>query len=457
MALRVVLYLRTYFILYPSLVLKVSWFYLAGWPRFVFLNIQHFFSWVRYSNSSNFFFLFRKAGYFKLYISEWLVLLISIWLYFFIIKLFVWHKYLFFSEYLSLFEFTRKIFLFNFEANIAQWGLDWLSTNPCKIKFISCKFAFDELDFLRQLNGPIRLVYLGYYSVFFILGFLILGFFFKVIMFFYTAILGGFTHYIFIFICNLVSFLFLTLIIASITLLERKLLSLVQRRVGPNYVGFKGRLQFIADALKFLLKQIIVVNQLSRLLFLLIPMLVLILSYLFWVNLVWGANLAVCEIEYNLLFMGVLSLFFSFLLFFIGWASNNKYAILSSNRVLVMTLNLEIFLNFIILVLVAAYESFSFHQIVSFQVGGLWGFFIFLPVLPVLLIVFLLETGRIPFDLGEAESELIAGYTTEMGGFFFALFYLGEYFHLFCFAFVYTLCFFGGWIIRVKLGFSKNI
>ena len=69
--------------------------------------------------------------------------------------------------------------------------------------------------------------------------------------------------------------------------------------------------------------------------------------------------------------MGVLSLFFSFLLFFIGWASNNKYAILSSNRVLVMTLNLEIFLNFIILVLVAAYESFSFHQIVSFQVGGL--------------------------------------------------------------------------------------
>ena len=109
-----------------------------------------------------------------------------------------------------------------------------------------------------------------------------------------------------------------------------------------------------------------------------------------------------------------------------------------------MSLNLEIFLNFVILNLVMFYESFSFTQVVSFQNFSLYGIFLFLPIAPVLVIVFLLETGRIPFDLGEAESELIAGYTTEMGGFFFALFYLGEYFHLFCFSFTYVLCFFGG-------------
>lgn len=117
---------------------------------------------------------------------------------------------------------------------------------------------------------------------------------------------------------------------------------------------------------------------------------------------------------------------------------------MSSNRVIVAVLNLEILLNFMLLILLLCFESFSFLQIVSFQAYRLWTIFICLPVLPLIIITFLLETGRIPFDLGEAESELIAGYTTEMGGFFFALFYLGEYFHLFCFAVIYVLCFFGG-------------
>ena len=142
--------------------------------------------------------------------------------------------------------------------------------------------------------------------------------------------------------------------------------------------------------------------------------------------------------------MSILSIIFSYLLFLVGWVTKSKYAILSSNRVLVIFLNLEIFLNFFLLILLCAFESFSFYQIVSFQANYVWGVFLFLPLLPVLIITFLLETGRIPFDLGEAESELIAGYTVEMGGFFFALFYLGEYFHLFCFSVVYSLCLLGG-------------
>lgn len=222
-------------------------------------------------------------------------------------------------------------------------------------------------------------------------------------------------------------------------------MSLVQRRVGPNYVGYKGRLQFIADALKLLLKHIVVLNAVNRVLFMFFPALVLIMCYLFWLNLIWGPSLAICEVEYNLLFMGILSLLFSFLLFLVSWASQNKYAILSAGRIVVLTLTLEIFLSFFIIFLVLFFESFSFFQIISFQGFGYYTCFLLLPVLPLLIIIFLLETGRIPFDLAEAESELVAGYTTEMGGFFFALFYLGEYFHLFCFSVVYATCLFGGW------------
>lgn len=253
--------------------------------------------------------------------------------------------------------------------------------------------------------------------------------------------------YIQIFLSNMVVFLLLTLIIATITLMERKILSLVQRRVGPNYVGYKGRLQFIADALKLLVKHIGIVSKTNKLLFLVLPASILVVCYLFWLNLVWGPNLAVCEIEYNLLFMSVLSTVFSFLLFLVGWVTKNKYAIISSTRVLITTLNLEVLLNFLIIYLLILFESFSFFQIVSFQWSWTWSVLLLLPVLPFLCIIFFLETGRIPFDLGEAESELIAGYTTEMGGFFFALFYLGEYFHLFCFSFTYSLLLFGGWHI----------
>lgn len=244
----------------------------------------------------------------------------------------------------------------------------------------------------------------------------------------------------------IIAFLILTIVIATVTLIERKILALVQRRVGPNYIGYKGRLQFIADALKLIFKHIHVLAGVNRLLYLAIPAMILMVSYLFWVNIIWGPHIAICEIEYNLFLMGVVSGLFSYLLVLVGWLTNSKYSILASNRVVVMSLNLEILLNLLILILVMISESLSFFQIVALQSNKCWNVAVFLPILPILLITFLLETGRIPFDLAEAESELIAGYTTEFGGFFFALFYLGEYFHLYCFSLVYTICLFGGWL-----------
>lgn len=249
-----------------------------------------------------------------------------------------------------------------------------------------------------------------------------------------------------IFIFNIILFLILTFIIAIITLMERKILSLIQRRVGPNYIGYKGRFQFIADALKLLLKHITVLFKLNKLLFLLLPCFCLILCYLFWINLIWGPNLNLFEIEYNIIFFNIISIIFTFFIYLVGWSSNNKYSILSSNRVLLVSFNLEIFLNFMFIFIILFFESFSFYQCVNLQYFFLNGFFLCLPILPIIILVFFLEVGRIPFDVSEAESELIAGYTTELGGFFFALFYLGEYFHLYCFSVTYVLLFFNGWI-----------
>lgn len=249
-----------------------------------------------------------------------------------------------------------------------------------------------------------------------------------------------------IFFKLLLLFLILTITIATITLMERKLLALIQRRMGPNQIAYKGRFQFIADALKLLFKQIVIIDRVNKFLFLVIPALILVIGYSFWINLPLSLNLNFCEIEHNLFVMGILSTFFSYLLVLVGFVSKNKYSILSSTRVIVLLLNLELLLNFFIVSLVCGSESLSFTQIVSLQGNFKWNFLTFFPVLPILFITFLIETGRIPFDLAESESELIAGYTIEFGGFYFALFYLGEYFHLYCFSVVFALCLFGGWL-----------
>lgn len=244
-----------------------------------------------------------------------------------------------------------------------------------------------------------------------------------------------------------IMFLILTIVIATVTLIERKVLSLVQRRVGPNYVGYKGRLQFIADAVKLLVKHITVLPKTNKFLFFLIPPFVLITSYLFWLNLVWGPSIALCEIEYNFFIIGVISGFFSYLLVIVGFITNNKFAVMSSSRVVITGVNLELLLNFFIVCLVVLIEALSFSTAAAFETDKKWHIFLFLPVLPVIFITFFLETGRIPFDFAESESELVAGYTTEYGGFFFALFYLGEYFHLYCFSGVYSVCLFGAWCV----------
>lgn len=139
-----------------------------------------------------------------------------------------------------------------------------------------------------------------------------------------------------------------------------------------------------------------------------------------------------------------MSILFSTSVVLIGIFSRNKYSILSAVRCCCMVLNLEIFLGFFFLFVFSFSESFSFSSIVNLQAFNFYFVSAVLPILPQIIIVFLLETNRAPFDIVESESELISGYTTELGGFFFALFYLGEYFHLFFFSLILSCLILGG-------------
>lgn len=243
---------------------------------------------------------------------------------------------------------------------------------------------------------------------------------------------------------NIIFMLCMTLIIASITLLERKLLSLVQRRVGPNFAGYKGRLQYLADALKLFVKGVIIPNELNKFFFIVIPSIAGAVCYSFWVNSVWGPSMSIVDIEYNIVYASLLSVLFGVCVILTGYFSKNKYAMLASVRCGILMLNLEIFLGLMFLNIILFGESFSIGLYVTYQ-EIFWFVVVFFLFLSIIILTFLLEVNRAPFDLAEAESELVTGYNTEYGSFFFALFYLGEYFHLFFFSMFLSALFLGGW------------
>jgi len=247
-----------------------------------------------------------------------------------------------------------------------------------------------------------------------------------------------------ILLINIILMLILTIIIASLTLIERKFLALVQRRVGPNFVGYKGRLQYIADALKLFVKGSLIPDESNRFLFVTIPSIALAICYSFWMNGVWGPSVSLFEIEYNVVYMSLFSVLFGMCVILTGYFSKNKYAMLAAVRTGIGMLNLELFLGLMTLNVILISESFSFLPIVIYQ-ENYWFISLFFLLSGLITITFLLETNRAPFDLPEAESELVTGYTTEYGGFFFGLYYLGEYLHLFFFSLIISIIFFGGW------------
>ena len=250
--------------------------------------------------------------------------------------------------------------------------------------------------------------------------------------------------FLIILIYNIIIMLLITLVIASLTLIERKVLALIQRRVGPFFVGYRGRLQYIADALKLFIKGIIVPNESNKFWFVTMPSFTAAVCYTFWMNSIWGPSISIFEIEYNIVYSTILSILFGYCIMLTGFFSKSKYALMASIRCSILMLNIEIFLGLLFINLVFLVESFCFSVFVIYQ-EFFWFIFYFYSLFGIIIIVFLLETNRSPFDLAEAESEIITGYTVEYGGFYFALYYLGEYFHLFFFSMVISLVLLGGW------------
>ena len=234
----------------------------------------------------------------------------------------------------------------------------------------------------------------------------------------------------------------LTLLGGVLPLIERKYLSLIQRRVGPTFVGYKGRLQFIADAMKMFLKGCIKPNQVNSFFFFLLPSLLVFLCYLYWLNVFWDLNLIFFELEYNIVYILILSVFFNFFCFLTGLVSKNKYATISSARSLSLLFCTELLLGLLFLNIYLHLNSFNFSFSLILQQE--YPFLILLNLFSsLILILILLDINRTPFDMTEAENELIAGFHTEYGAFFFGLFYLGEYFHLFFFSIIIITLLFG--------------
>lgn len=234
----------------------------------------------------------------------------------------------------------------------------------------------------------------------------------------------------------------LTLIAGILPLIERKLLSLMQRRVGPHFLGYRGRLQFIADALKILMKDFFIPFHTNKYIFILSPSVFLSFCYLFWLNIFWGKNLIYYDIEYNLVWLILLSIFSNILIVLTGYYSNNKYAFISSIRTSITFFTLELLMGLFFLNLILINQSFSLLYFWHWQEE----FFLiiyFLFLIPIIFIIILLEVNKAPFDLNEAESELVTGFHTEYGSFLFALYYLGEYFHIFFFSITIIIMLFG--------------
>lgn len=240
--------------------------------------------------------------------------------------------------------------------------------------------------------------------------------------------------------------LFLILVIAILTLLERRLLANFQRRVGPDIVGIFGILQPIADALKLLFKEMIVPGIANIYIFILAPLVTFILSLLNWsiIPFFYG-HVLVTEINLGFLFIFAISSLGVYGIIMAGWASNSKYAFLGAMRSAAQVISYEVSIGIIIVIVLLYVGSFNLTKIVESQIF-IWNIVIFWPCFLLFFVSALAETNRVPFDLPEAESELVSGYNVEYSAFTFALFFLAEYSNIILMCFLISILFLGGWL-----------
>ncbi|MFG1391235.1 NADH-quinone oxidoreductase subunit NuoH [Acidiplasma aeolicum] len=255
---------------------------------------------------------------------------------------------------------------------------------------------------------------------------------------------------VFPYIINIVvfipAFIFLLLTIALTTLLERKVMGSVQRRRGPNIAGIYGFLQPIADGVKLFLKEIILPTNANIFLFLLAPIFTLFSSILLWLVIPFDKSIIILDLPYSMLFLLAISSLSVYGIIFSGWASNSKYAFLGGLRSSAQMISYEVTISFIWLIICLLGDSLNICDIVKKQEEAVWFIYPLFPVWIIFFIIMLAETNRAPFDLPEAEAELVAGYNVEYSSIAFALFFLGEYANMALMSSLSTLFFFGGWL-----------
>ena len=238
--------------------------------------------------------------------------------------------------------------------------------------------------------------------------------------------------------------------VAMIVWLDRRVWAFVQKRQGPNVVGPFGLLQSIADALKYTFKEIIIPSSSNKIIFILAPIITMTLALVGWAVIPFSINQVLANINVGILYIFAVSSLGVYGIIMGGWASNSKYPFLGAIRSAAQMVSYEVSIGIIIINVLLCVGSLNLNDIIIAQ-KEMWFVIPLFPMFVIFFISALAETNRPPFDLPEAEAELVAGYQTEYSGMMYAMFWLGEYANILLMCALGSILFLGGWLSPIDL------
>ena len=238
--------------------------------------------------------------------------------------------------------------------------------------------------------------------------------------------------------------------VAMVVWLDRRVWAFVQKRQGPNVVGPFGILQSLADALKYIFKEMIIPSSSNKVIFILAPIVTMTLALISWAVIPFGATQVLADINVGILYLFAVSSLGVYGIIMGGWASNSKYPFLGAIRSAAQMVSYEVSIGVIIINVLLCVGSLNLNDIVVAQ-QNLWFVIPLFPMFVIFFISALAETNRPPFDLPEAEAELVAGYQTEYSGMMYAMFWLGEYANILLMCAMGAILFLGGWLSPIEI------